>query len=163
MKIYSSSSLCSGDLDVEEWCHFFTTLNKNINQKQARIMFNRVDTAGKGTLSIRDLIPVVFSSCNKSIQNKILQYIECELSKRKIFGKDLISINDLEKLFEFYDYDAIGFISVGIIREKIKSLQLPDNLVYTVMDEIVMDLSDDDMINSIEFTRMFRNYCVEYM
>jgi hypothetical protein len=138
-------------------------LNKNINRKQARIIFNRVDTGGKGTLSIRDLIPVVFGSCNKSIQHKIFQYVECELSKRKIYGKDLIVVNDLEKLFEYYDYDAVGFISVGLIREKIRSYQLPDSIIYTVLDETIGDLSDEDMINSLEFMRMFRSYCMEYM
>ena len=115
--------MCSGDLDIDEWCNFFTALAKNINRKQARIIFNRVDVAGKGTLSVRDLIPVVFGSCNKSVQSKIYQYIECELSKRKIYGKDLIRENDLEKLFDHYDHDAVGFISAGYLREKIKSYQ----------------------------------------
>jgi Ca2+-binding EF-hand superfamily protein len=153
----------SGDLDIDEWCNFFTALNKNINRKQARIIFNRVDVGGKGTLSIRDLIPVVFGSCNKAVQNKIFQYVECELSKRKIYGKDLISVADLDRLFEYYDGDAVGFISTGLIREKIKSYQLPDSILYTVLDETLLDLSDEDMINSLEFSRMFRIYCVEYL
>jgi Ca2+-binding EF-hand superfamily protein len=89
--------------------------------------------------------------------------VECELSKRKIYGKDLISYNDLDRLFEYYDVNSVGFISTGLIREKIKSYQLPDSILYTVLDETLLDLSDEDMINCGEFARMFRIYCMEYL
>jgi Ca2+-binding EF-hand superfamily protein len=148
----------SGDLDAEEWCCFFESLNRTVSKKEARTIFNRVDKSGSGCLSIKDLTPVVFSSANKTVQALILKYVETELSKRKVFGTNFLKESDLEGLFEYYDESAVGFVEMGYLREKVKSLQLTSSASYSVIDHL-KGIADEEMINVLEFCRIFRPYC----
>lgn len=147
----------SGDLDIDEWCNFLTSFNKSFSKQHCRTIFNRVDKNGEGVLSVRELIPVVFSQASKDQQTLITKYMEIELSKRKAAGKDLINENDLRKLFEYYDEESLGFISVDFLREKIKCLQFPDHATEFLLGKI-QTMESDEMLNPSDFVRVFYQY-----
>jgi Ca2+-binding EF-hand superfamily protein len=128
-----------------------------VTQQQARGIFNRVDVNGEGCLSIEDLIPVVFGKASKEVQKMIVTYIEAEVSKRKIVGKDFLKEIDLENLFEHYDENVVGFIPVALLRDKVKSMQLPEAANYEVLLSM-KEMEDDEMVNKGEFVRIFRLY-----
>lgn len=87
----------------------------------------------------------------------IVTYIETEVSKRKIVGKDFLKEADLESLFQHYDENVVGFVPVSILREKVRAMQLPEIAYYEVMSSM-KDMEDDEMINCSEFVRIFRSY-----
>jgi Ca2+-binding EF-hand superfamily protein len=147
----------SGDLDIEEWCQFLTSFNKSLSKQHCRTIFNRVDRKGEGVLSVRELIPVVFSQANKDQQALITKYLEIEISKRKASSKDLINETDLRKLFDYYDEESLGFISVDFFREKIKYLQLPDIATESLLEKI-QAMDSDEMLNPSDFVRIFHQY-----
>ena len=147
----------SGDLDVEEWIKFFQTMNKTISQQQARVMFNKIDTNGDGFLSVCDLVPVVFSNASSEQKDNILKFLELELSKRKIVGKECIGEDDLRMLFESYDKDLLGFIKISFIREKVKSYALPDS-AHVSVTSMLNDYDDDEMFNFADFKKLFQDY-----
>jgi Ca2+-binding EF-hand superfamily protein len=149
----------SGDLDIEEWCQFLTSFNKSLSKQHCRTIFNRVDRKGEGVLSVRELIPVVFSQANKDQQALITKYLEIEISKRKASSKDLINETDLRKLFDYYDEESLGFISVDFFREKIKFLQLPDAATESLLGKI-QTMDPDEMLNPSDFVRIFHQYVV---
>lgn len=147
----------SGDLDPNEWVKFLTTLNKTISTQQARSVFMQVDVNNNGVLSIRDLIPVVFSKANKETQRNIIKYVDSEVSKRKNNEKDAFNESDLEKLFEIYDTNVVGFIPISLVRDKIRGMQLAEEIHFTILRSI-QDMEDDEMVNLLEFQRIFRPY-----
>ncbi|CAE7525748.1 unnamed protein product, partial [Symbiodinium microadriaticum] len=134
----------SGDLDPDEWCKFFTSLNKTVTEQQARAIFNRVDVHGDGFLSIRDLIPVVFSKASKEVRSVIVTYVEAEVSKRKIVGKDFLKESDLQLLFQHYDENVVGFVPVSLLRDKVRAMQLPEVASYEVLASM-KEMEDDEM------------------
>jgi Ca2+-binding EF-hand superfamily protein len=69
----------SGDLDVNEWVKLFTSMNKSITPHQARMIFLQVDVSGDGYLSIKELIPIVFSKATKEQQKLIMAYADSEV------------------------------------------------------------------------------------
>lgn len=147
----------SGDLDIEEWCQFLTSFNKSLSKQHCRTIFHRVDRKGEGVLSVRELIPVVFSQASKDQQALITKYLEIELSKRKASSKDFINETDLRKLFDYYDEESLGFISVDFFREKIKNLQLPDIAIESLLEKI-QTMDPDEMLNPSDFVRIFQQY-----
>jgi Ca2+-binding EF-hand superfamily protein len=147
----------SGDLDPDEWCKFFTSINKAVTNQQARAIFIRVDTYNHGYLSISDLIPVIFSNANKETQKLILKYVENEISKRKIIGPDLLTENDLDILFDFYDENDAGFVLVSLVRDRVRAMNLSEGITYEIF-ETMKDMEDDEMVNLSEFKRIFKSY-----
>ena len=125
--------------------------------QQARAIFNRIDVQGDGFLQINDLIPVVFSKSKKDIQQLIITYIENEVSKRKIVGKDFLKESDLVSLFEHYDENVVGFIPVSFLRGKVKAMELPEAANYEVV-RLMSEMDDDEMLNCGEFVRIFQHF-----
>jgi Ca2+-binding EF-hand superfamily protein len=151
----------SGDLDAEEWCNFFVSLNKAVSRQQARAIFTTVDTNCTGFLRLNDLVPVIFNDATKDQQRLILKYAETEISKRKIGTNDMMKEQDLETLFEFYDENDAGFLAVGFVRERVSSVfSLPEAALWSIFDPI-KDMEDDEMINLSEFCRLFRPYLID--
>lgn len=147
----------SGDLDPTEWVKFLTTLNKSITQQQARSIFMQVDKNHNGVLSIRDLIPVVFNKANKETLRHIIKYVDSETLKKKNSNKDACTERHLEKLFEAYDVDVVGFVSISSLREKIRGMQLMEEAQFMLLSSM-QDMEDDEMLNMSEFTRIFKPY-----
>ena len=150
----------SGDLDPDEWVNFLTGMNASVSAQQARAIFNRVDVQGQGFLSFRELIPVIFNNATKDVQRLILKYVETEMSKWKAYGKNVLAEADLQELFKYYDEHDLGFILVDALRDRIKSLQLPQQVCFGILETLI-DMEPDEMINSHEFVRIFRPYIVE--
>lgn len=147
---------CSGDLDVNEWIRLFTSLNESIPEHEARMIFMRIDKDSDGFLTIRELVPVIFSRANKDQQAIIIQYLESQLSEKH--GEDIptVTILELTQLFEAYDINHIGYVEVALIRERVKDLRMNEQVLFAWLDSI-SNMADDEMVNLAEFLRMFKS------
>lgn len=146
----------SGDLDVNEWIRLFTSLNESVPVQEARMIFMKIDKDGDGYLSMRELIPVVFGKATRAQQKKIIEFCEFELTK-KIETETIptVTLTDLDFIFEAYDSENVGFVDVSVIRERIRKMPLNDQQIFFFM-ELIADLADDEMVNLLEFRRIFR-------
>ena len=147
----------SGDLDADEWVRLFTSMNKGSGQtmtkQQARMIFLRMDTKNRGYLVLRDLVPLVFGKANKEQLNLITRALEKEVVVLRPDEK-VVSQKDLIELFSSYDLDSIGFVHIALIRDRIRSLELPDNYQFGFFESF-SNLDDDDLVNEQEFCRLF--------
>ena len=50
-------SVHQGELDIDEWAHLFTKMDKTASVQQARLIFLKIDENNSGSLSIGELIP----------------------------------------------------------------------------------------------------------
>jgi WD40 repeat protein/Ca2+-binding EF-hand superfamily protein len=148
----------SGDLDIHEWIRLFTAMDKSntMSVHQARMLFLQIDKKGEGYLSIRELVPIVFSKANKVQRKLILTSLESEIIRKRP-DDEMISLHDLELLFECYDVDTVGFVSMGLVRDRIRELELKDSYHFAFMESIAK-IEDDELVNAQEFARVFKNY-----
>jgi len=148
----------SGDLDVNEWIRLFSSLNESVPVLEARMIFMKIDKDSDGYLTMRELIPVVFSKATLEQKRAIISYAEMELTKKiecEVIPK--VSPADLDFLFEAYDGENIGFVDVALIKERIRTMYLSEQSLFHFMDSI-SDLADDEMVNNVEFKRLFKAY-----
>lgn len=146
----------SGDLNINEWVHLFQSLNASVPVQEARIIFLKIDKDNDGYLTLKELIPVVFSKATINQQKLIALFTENELIK-KSEGLTLLSGFDLDLLFESYDLNSVGFVEIGFIRERIRGLNLQEMQQFHFMENLI-GIEDDDMVNLQEFTRIFAPY-----
>lgn len=146
----------SGDLDLKEWVNLFTSLNKNIPPQEARMIFMKVDKDNNGSVSLRELIPVIFSKAKKSQLKLITEFAESEMI-RKVEGITTVTISEIDNLFEAYDTQNVGFVEVGYLKERIRSFPISENAIFTFMENLV-GVEDDEMFNQVEFARLFKSY-----
>lgn len=71
---------------------------------------------------------------------------------RKNTGSVTLLQTEIDQLFESYDVEGIGYVSVEAIRDRIKSFQLAENVQLMVMGWFG-DINDDEMLNLLEFSR----------
>jgi WD40 repeat protein/Ca2+-binding EF-hand superfamily protein len=148
----------SGDLNVEEWLVFFAAFNKSMTTHQARVMFTKLDDDGDGFLSLRDLIPVIFSRASKEQMTLISKYLEAEVcTKKEVTKMEYIQKDELETMFTYYDVDLIGFVEVKKIKDKIRSFQMPDQ-AHLAIFAMFMGYEDDEMVGLPEFLKLFHPY-----
>jgi hypothetical protein len=57
-----------------EWVALFAKLNKNVSANDARLIFMQIDKNSVGSVSLSDLVPVVFSRANKAQIRMIIQF-----------------------------------------------------------------------------------------
>ena len=119
-----------------------------------------MDANGDGYLSVSDLVPVIFSNANPQQRTLILQFLDLELSKRKLVGNEFTTDAELETLFEHYDVNLIGFLTVSVIREKVKGYGLPDAAHLAIMSLLSDNYDNDELLNFSEFRRLFQNYLI---
>jgi len=116
------------------------------------------DTDNDGLLSLRDLIPINFEKATKDQQRNILQYVDSKINKkRKNVDQDCISASEMEQLFCCYDHSGLGFIAIGLIRDRLKTFNLPEAAEKLAMD-LFKDIEDDEMVNQSEFLRLLSTY-----
>lgn len=150
----------SGCLDIEEWVEFFLTINEKMSAHAARQLFLHVDKNGDGLLSLRELVPVMFSKATPSQVSLILKHIDSEIAKSKTDSKleeKAVLKEDMSVLFEAYDVDKINYIRVQLIRDKLMRFQLPV-AAQLAFNEKLKGTEDDDMVNIAQFTRIFMTY-----
>ncbi len=118
----------------------------------------KIDKDSDGYLSMRELVPVIFSKATYKQQKLIIEYTELELIK-KIDANQVpkVSTIELEQLFEAYDTQNVGYVNVSHIRERIRAMNLSENCLFSFM-ETITELNDDEMVNSMEFKRIFKVY-----
>jgi Ca2+-binding EF-hand superfamily protein len=51
---------------MAEWVHLFEKLNKNVSAQDARLIFMQIDKNGSGSVSLSELIPIVFSKATRA-------------------------------------------------------------------------------------------------
>jgi Ca2+-binding EF-hand superfamily protein len=146
----------SGDLDIDEWVKLFALLNENVPAQQARMIFMKVDDNQDGSISIRELVPIVFNKANKDQMKLIINHVESELVKKNISIVYMFP-NEMEQLFECYDVGKIGFISVSTIRDRVRTFPLPESILFDFLDSI-SGVEDDEMVNQEEFLRLMKGY-----
>lgn len=145
----------SGDLDMDEWTSLFKSISTNIPAQEARSIFMKFKN-DDGFLSMRELVPVVFSKASKEQQRLIISFCNSEIV-RKSDGVTQLTFNEIEQLFESYDINNFGFVAVSYIRDQIRSMALPEACVTSCLKNFA-DVDDDEMVNPQEFTRFFRVY-----
>jgi hypothetical protein len=64
----------SGDIDVNEWIKLFASLSDTVSELESRMIFMKIDKDSDGFLTMRELIPVVFSKANKEQQRYVCIY-----------------------------------------------------------------------------------------
>lgn len=147
----------SGSLDIREWVKLFN-LSSNLEAHQAISMFDGSETRSGGKMYICDLVPMIFPKATKIQRKLITKYAESEIYSAKSTSlqgaKELLTVYDMERLFECYDSKCIGFITLRLIRERLNQLQLP----IEVLVEVTQDLYGDDYVSIDEFLKIFRNY-----
>ena len=156
--------------------------NNTISRQQARRLFNNVDMSSQGNhgftvnlclrilfcnfayilglLSVKDLVPIVFSKADKHQQEIITHYLEEQIAKGGLKGKEGVTTGEMEALFEAYDTEHIGYISVRFLRDKLKGLRLPVTAVAGIA-ETIQDFEDDELLNVSEFLRVFHTFICE--
>ena len=110
-------------------------------------------------LSVSDLVPIVFSKGDKQLFELLSNYLEEQIANAGLKGKDGVTILEMEALFECYDVHHIGYISVSLLREKIKSMRLPVSAMGLVTASFV-DYEDDELLNVAEFIRVFNSFII---
>ena len=145
----------SGDLDMNEWVKLFTGMNNSVPVQEARSIFMKFKNE-HGVLTVNELVPVVFSKASKEQVKYIIKFCLSEIMKS---AKEITTMKftEVDQLFEMYDHDNIGFVSVGVIREKIRGLGLNDVITAFFLKEI-KDIDDDEMVNHREFGRIWKPY-----
>jgi hypothetical protein len=108
-------------------------------------------------LSVKDLVPIVFSKGDKQQQSLISNYLEEQIAKGGLQGSDGVSTQEIECLFECYDKEHIRYITVRLLRDKIKGLRLPVTAVASVSASFA-DYEDDELLNISEFIRVFHTF-----
>jgi len=148
----------SGDLDVHEWIKLFTSLNESIPVQEARMIFMKLDEDHDGFLTMKELIPVIFSKANRDQMQIIIRYCDAQLTK-SLDNDSILKVNpvDIDQLFEAYDAESIGFVDVSLIKERIKAMNLSEKIMFYLM-ETMAELADDEMVSLVEFRRLFKNY-----
>jgi hypothetical protein len=116
----------------------------------------KIDLNGDGQISLNELVPVVFSNATKEQLRAIINYVESEII-RKHTGSVTLSHQDVEQLFEGYDVEGLGFISVLYLRERIKTFNLAENVLFMLID-MMKDMGDDEMVNISEFSRLLKPF-----
>lgn len=139
-----------------------------------------MDKNEDGSISIKELIPYVFGNATKEQQRAILYHCQKEIVCKKDVskGRSILTSEDLDMLFNFYDIEAVGFVSVSIIKDRIRGMELPRDaeklilrpvagndvsdyyltlcvLFYILPHVPMVELQDDEMLNSGEFHRVF--------
>ena len=147
----------SGELDPDEWIKFFSTFRSKLPHYEAQVLFLKLDTKDRGVISIRDIVSLVFDKASKEQIRSILFYCETEEMRRCHRENDTISAVDVENLFDLYDTDTVGFVSINLIRNRISTLALSHE-VESFLTESMTSMADDDMVNLTEFSRIFQVY-----
>lgn len=106
-----------------------------------------------------DLVPIVFSKGDKNLHELLSNYLGEQIAKTGLNGKDGVTTLDVEALFECYDVNHIGYITVSLLREKVKGLRLPGSALGLVTASFV-DFEDDELLNIAEFIRVFNTFIV---
>ena len=160
MDIFSSVDQdFSGDLDINEWVNLFIKMDAGQSAHNARMIFLQLDKSGDGYLSMKELIPIVFNKASKQQKKLIQRYADSEIIKKRNDDYALTPA-EISQLFECYDVDSTGFVTVSLIRDRIRAMSLPETAHFGFMDQITY-LEEDEMLNESEFTRVFRRYVLK--
>lgn len=116
----------------------------------------KIDVNVDGQISLNELVPVVFSNATKEQLRAIINYVESEVI-RKHTGSVTLTHLDVEQLFDGYDVESLGFISVQFLKERIKAFNLAENVLFMMID-LMKDMSDDEMVNINEFARLLKPF-----
>jgi Ca2+-binding EF-hand superfamily protein len=144
----------SGDLDMEEWVKLFSSINNSIPEQEARSIFMKFKNE-KGVLTVNELIPVVFSKATKDQQKLITKFCLAEIMRPEN-EKTVLTLAEVDQMFEIYDVENVGFVSMGFIRDKAREWPLNENIIQGFLNTI-KDVDDDEMVNHREFGRMFKH------
>ncbi len=116
----------------------------------------KLDKNGNGYITMRELIPVIFSRASRQQLKLIIDFASFELIKKQD-GIVTMSLTEMEQLFEYFDVNNLGYVSVSAIREQVNRMQLPEPALFMFFDCISV-AADDEMVNLSEFVRLLKLY-----
>ena len=146
----------SGDLDITEWVRLFASINVHMAENDARMIFMKLDKNGDGYLTMRELIPVIFSRANRIQLRLIIDYATFELIKKQD-GVATLTLLDMEQLFEYFDVNNLGYVAVSAIRDQVNRMSLPEPALF-MFNDCISAAADDEMVNLAEFVRLLKVY-----
>ena len=147
-----------GDLDIDEWTQLLCRMDKSVSAQSARLLFMSMDDNGSGTLSLHELIPVVFSKATKVQITLIEAYASVLLIRNAAADEPLFPVTDADLLFDAYDVESINFVSIGVLRDRVRNnFKLPETVQYHFLLPLE-SVSDDEMFSRQEFNRFLRNF-----
>ena len=80
------------------------------------------------------------------------------LIKDKSEEIEKVSISDIEQLFDAYDEQSIGFVTISHVKDRIKHyFNLSESIIYTFLCTLEQ-VADDEMLNRIEFHRLLKPF-----
>ena len=80
----------------------FGSVNQSMTAQEARLIFLKVDKNGDGNLSLRELLPIVFSKASKEQIALITKFAYSEILL-KAQGITFLTRSEVDQLFELYD------------------------------------------------------------
>ena len=118
----------------------------------------RFDENMSGSLSLGELIPVVFSRASKAQAKLIERYAGALLIRDHAMEEPTFSVAEAEQLFDAYDPETVNFVTVGLIRDRVRlSYKLPETIQYQFLLPIEL-IADDEMFSRMEFARFLKQY-----
>ena len=80
------------------------------------------------------------------------------LIRDRVAELERVSVSDIEQLFDAYDEDSIGFVTVGHIKERVKHhFNLAESVLYAFLSSLD-HIDDDEMLNREEFHRLLKPF-----
>jgi Ca2+-binding EF-hand superfamily protein len=109
----------SGELNLNEWIRLFSTMHRNVTEIEARKMFYKIDKNSDGLIQLQELIPIVFPKADKLQLKLILKEANSYLSDVE-FKVPLLRSDEVDELFNCYDFNKTNYVLVGFIRERVR-------------------------------------------
>lgn len=135
-------------LDLQQWMKLYAKLNidapgpvqGHTHTQEAHRLFRRADRNGDGLLQLDELVPLVFGRATRAQLQIILTECAAHLetggdysgrdgyhatedrrnTQKRHFSK-LISHSKVDELFAAYDVGNVGYVRVGLLRERVKA------------------------------------------
>ena len=147
-----------GDLDIDEWTQLLCRMDKNASAQSARLLFMSMDDNNNGTLSLNELLPVVFSKASKAQIKLMESYASVLLIRNASADEPSFPVTEADLLFDSYDPQSVNFVSIGLMRDRVRNnYKLPETVQYQFLLPLE-GVSDDEMFSRQEFVRFLRNY-----
>jgi hypothetical protein len=147
-----------GDLDMDEWTQLLCRMDKNASAQSARLLFMSMDDNNNGTLSLNELLPVVFSKASKAQIKLMESYASVLLIRNASADEPSFPVTEADLLFDSYDPQSVNFVSIGLMRDRVRNnYKLPETVQYQFLLPLE-GVSDDEMFSRQEFVRFLRNY-----
>ena len=146
----------SGELNITEWIRLFSTMHRNVSEIEARKIFYKIDKNSDGLIQLQELIPIIFPKADKTQIKLIVKEANSYFSEVE-YKVPLLRSDEVDELFNCYDFNKTNYVLVGYIRERVRLMQLRERVSYEFYESFAA-VKDDDMVNRNEFAKILKAY-----